>query len=114
MGPCWGYLPDSDTRPTIVNLSWPKGRSVNSGVQYNKYLSLDFVLNYPSVDDIVKRVSELRPRSLLCKVDISRAFRQLKVDPGDINLPGLKLDSYYILINRYHFGTGMARFSLKK
>ena len=30
------------------------------------------------------------------KVDISRAFRQLKVDPGDIDLLGLKQDAYFI------------------
>ena len=88
--------PDSDTRRTIVDLSWPKGQSVNSEVQKDKYLGSEFVLNYPSVDDIVKRVIELGPGSLLCKVDIIRAFRQLKVDPGDITLLGLKLDSYYI------------------
>ena len=88
--------PDSDTRRTIVDLSWPKGQSVNDGVQKDKYLGSDFVLNYPSVDDIVKRIIELGPGSLLYKVDISRAFRQLKVDPGDINLLGLKLDSCYI------------------
>ena len=88
--------PDSDTRRTIVDLSWPKGQSVNSGVQKNKYLDTEFILNYPSVDDIVKRLIEMGPGSLLCKVDISRAFRQLKVDPRDINLLGLKLNSYYI------------------
>ena len=88
--------PDSATRQTIVDLSWPKGQSVNAGIQKDKYLGSDFILNYPSVDDIVKRLIELGTGSLLCKVDISRAFRQLKVDPGDINLLGLKLDSYYI------------------
>ena len=88
--------PDSVTRRTIVDLSWPKGQSVNAGVQKDKYLGSDFILIYPSVDDIVKRLIELGPGSLLCKVDISRAFRHLKVDPGDINLLGLKLDSYYI------------------
>ena len=65
-------------------------------MQKEKYLGSDFVLNFPSVDDIVKRIIELEPGSLLCKVDISRAFHQLKVDPGDINLLRLKLDSYYI------------------
>ena len=71
-------------------------------------------MNYSSVDDIVKTVIELEPGSLLCKVGISQAFRQLKVDPGDIKLLNLKLDSYYIDQYRYHLGTGMARFSLKK
>ena len=30
------------------------------------------------------------------KIDISRAFRQLKVDPGDIHLLGLKQEGYFI------------------
>ena len=88
--------PDSDTRRTIVDLSWPKGQSVNARVQKDEYLGSHFILNYPSVDDIVKRLIELGPGSLLCKTDINWAFRQLKVDPGHINLLGLKLDSYFI------------------
>ena len=62
----------------------------------SKYLGSSFLLNYPSVDDIVKKVVELGPGSLLYKVDISRAFRQLKVDPGDLDLLGLKHQSYFI------------------
>ena len=37
--------PDLDTRRTIVDLSWPKGQSVNAGVQKDKYLGSDIVLN---------------------------------------------------------------------
>ena len=62
----------------------------------DKYLGSSFVLNYPSVDDIVKKIVELDPDSLVYKVDISRAFRQLKVDPGDLDLLGLKHQSYFI------------------
>ena len=88
--------PDSATRQTIVDLSWPTAQAVNSGVTIDMYLRSTFVLNYPSVDDIVKKVIELGPGSLLCKVDFSQAFHQIKVDTGDIHLLGLKLDSYYI------------------
>ena len=69
---------------------------VNAAVQKNMYPSSNFVLNYPSLDDIVKKIIELRPGSLLYKVDIRRAFRQLKVDPGDLDLLGLKHQSYFI------------------
>ena len=90
VSPCMARdKPNLDTRRTIVDLSWPKGQSVNAAVQKDKYLGSDFVLNYPSVDDIVKRVIELGPGSLLCKVDIRRVFYQLKVDPVDIYLLGL-------------------------
>ena len=88
--------PDSEVRRTILDLSWPKNFSVNAGVIKDIYLGSSFVLNYPSVDDIVKKIVELGPGSLLYKVDISRAFRQLKVDPGDLDLLGFKHKSYFI------------------
>ena len=37
-----------------------------------------------------KRVVQLGPGCKLFKVDISRAFRHLRIDPGDIDLLGLK------------------------
>ena len=82
--------PDSEVRRTIVDLSWPQNFSVNAGAMKDKYLGSSFVLNYLSVDDIVKKIVELGPGSLLYKLDISRAFRQLKVDPGDLYLLGLR------------------------
>ena len=105
--------PDSEVRRTVVDLSWPKNLSVNAGVIKDKYLGSSFVLNYPSVDDIVMKIVEIGPGSLLYKVDISRAFMQLKVDPGDLDLLGLRHHSYFI-DQSVHLGTGMGQFSLKK
>ena len=88
--------PDSQWCRTIVDLSWPPGASVNAGVQKDIYLNSKFTLNYPSVDQIVDKIIQLGPGSLIYKIDISRAFRQLKVDPGDIDLLGLKMGDYFI------------------
>ena len=55
--------PDSEVRRTSVHLSWPENFLVNGAVQKTIYLSSNFVLNYPSVDDI-KKLIELKPRSL--------------------------------------------------
>ena len=44
------------------------------------YLGSNFVLNYIFVDDIVTKTIDLGPGSLIYKVDISLALRQLKVD----------------------------------
>ena len=88
--------PDFSVRHIIVNLSWPEFYSVNAGVVRDEYLGSKFLLHYPSVDDIVNKLNELGPGSLMFKVDISLAFRQLKVDPGDIDLLGLKQDAYFI------------------
>ena len=72
-----------------MDLSWPKGASINSAIHKFKYLDTYFSLSYPSIDHIVHHVKELGPGSLLYKVDISRAFRHLRIDPGDIDLLGI-------------------------
>ena len=55
-----------------------------------------FDLKYPSVDHIVDSLKELGTDALLYKIDISRAFRHLRIDPGDLDLLGLKHDQYYV------------------
>ena len=85
-----------DNRRAIVDLSWPHGRSINDGVCKNRYLESYYYLSYPSIDNIIDKLKKLGPGALLYKVDISRAFRHLKIDPGDLDLLGLKHDSYYL------------------
>ena len=86
----------SDNRRTIVDLSWPHGSSVNHGVEKNRYLQAYYYLSYPSVDHIVDYLKRLGPGALIYKVDISRAFRHLRIDPGDLDLLGLHHKSYYL------------------
>ena len=83
-------------RRAIVDLSWPHNFSVNSGVAKNKYLGTYFELRYPSIDNIVQAVKEVGPSALMFKIDISRAFRHLKIDPGDLDLLGLCHNKYFI------------------
>ena len=80
---------NTDKRRTIMDLSWPKGASINSSIHKFRYLDTYFSLSYPSIDHIVREVKNLGPGSLLYKVDISRAFRHLRIDPGDIDLLGI-------------------------
>ena len=69
---------------------------MNDGVPKDKYLGSYFDLKYRSVDHIVDSLKELGTDALLYKIDISRAFRHLRIDPGDLDLLGLKRDQYYI------------------
>ena len=80
---------NTDKRRTIMDLSWPEGASINSAIHKFKYLDTYFSLSYPSIDHIVQEVKKLGPGSLLYKLDISRAFRHLRIDPGDIDLLGI-------------------------
>ena len=88
--------PNSDNRRVILDLSFPVGRSVNDGVKKDIYLDMYFYLNYPSVDTIVDSLKNLGPTSLLYKVDISRAFRHIRIDPGDLDVLDIKHQQLFI------------------
>ena len=87
---------NSDKRRTIVDLSWPTNASVNAAVQKNVYLGSHFILKYPSLDDITRDLRKLGPGALIYKVDISRAFRHICIDPGDIDLLGIRHKSLFL------------------
>ena len=80
----------------IIDLSWPLGASVNTGIDKNTYLGSDFELTFPSVDDITNALKCLGRGAFLYKVDVGRAFRHVKVDPGDYELLGLQWNGTYI------------------
>ena len=88
--------PNSNNRRVILDLSFPPGNSVNAGVPKDRYLGSYFELKYPSVDDIVHSLKQLGPTALLYKIDISRAFRHIRIDPGDLDLLGIKHGDYFI------------------
>ena len=87
---------NSDKRRTIVDLTWPKNASVNAAVQKNVYLGSHFLLKYPSLDDITTELRKLGPGALIYQVDISRAFRHIRIDPGDIDLLGIRHKSLFL------------------
>ena len=80
----------SDKRRVIIDLSWPKGASVNDGIHKDSYLATDFCLTFPTVDHITQEVKKLGRGCHIYKVDVSRAFRHVKLDPRDYDLLGLR------------------------
>ena len=87
--------PGAEHRRVIVDLSFPHGSSVNTGVDPESYLGTPFILTLPTIDTITQKVKENGKGSLLYKTDLSRAFRHVKLDPKDYNLLGLHLQGYY-------------------
>ena len=87
--------PAADHRRVIVDLSFPQGASVKACIASNTYLGTDFLLSLPNIDNITNKVKKFGRGSLIFKIDISRAFRHVKVDPPDYPLLGLTLDSHY-------------------
>ena len=47
------------SRRIIVDLSWPRGQSVNSAIEDNCYDNQDYILKYPSVDDILEDINRI-------------------------------------------------------
>ena len=88
--------PGAKNRRVIIDLSYPQNHSVNAGVHKDQYLGTQFALTLPSLDNITDEMKKLGKGSLIYKVDISRAFRHVKIDPKDYYLLGLKLDHYYL------------------
>ena len=86
----------SANRRVIIDLNWPIGHSVNSGVASDQYLGTDFILTYPSVDNITDEVLKLCKGCQIFKVDISRAFRHVPIDPGDLDSLDLYWENYFL------------------
>ena len=81
--------PDGSIR-VIVDLSWPIGQGVNNYVPGDKFDDISFTLKYPTIDLVVEKIREMGPNAQLFKVDLQRAFRNLRIDPLDYPLLGLK------------------------
>ena len=79
-----------------MDLSWPKGASVNDAIHKYKHLDTYFYLQYPSVDNILPKIKDFGQGALLYKVDISRAFHHICIDLGDIGLFAMSHKHLYL------------------
>ena len=77
---------ESPDRRVIMDLSWPPGRSVNDGIGKNQFLGFQTKLQFPTIDVMARRIWELGPTALMFKVDLSRFFRQIPLDPAEYSL----------------------------
>ena len=74
----------------IIDLSFPQGLSVNADISKDRYLGTPFLLKLSTIDTITNQVKTLGKGCMLYKVDISRAFRYVKIDPREYDLLGLR------------------------
>ena len=73
---------DTDKRRVILNLSYPYGAFLNDGVSKSHFDGRRFTLKFPLIDDIVQDILETED-PVIFKVDVARAFQNLRVDPAD-------------------------------
>ena len=76
-------LKDLDKRRVTLNICYPKGGSLNVNVDKLHFDGKEFILKFPTMDDIYEEIRSNPNEVLLSKIDISTAFRNLRVDPGD-------------------------------
>ena len=74
---------DSTRRRVILDLSWPHGSALNDGISRAEYLGRPFSFHLPTVDFMAIRLRELGPNAYMYKTDLSRGYRQLRIDPSD-------------------------------
>ena len=86
---------ESTDRRLILDLSFPKGRSVNDGIQKDVYLEEFNKLSLPSLDTFAARVVELGRCAKLFKVDLARGYKQIYIDPLDIEKMGFAFNGKY-------------------
>ena len=70
-------------RRVIVDLSWPEGFSVNDGISKRDYIDGPMTISLPTTDDMERAVVRAGRGAFLYKTDLSRGYRQLRVDPLD-------------------------------
>lgn len=76
-------------RRIILDLSFPKGSSVNDQIPKESYLGKKYKLTYPTVDTLAKRIHDLDYKAFIYRVDEERSFRQNPLDPIDYGLIGM-------------------------
>ena len=101
--------PNAPNRRVIIDLPWPKNASVNAGVDKNSYLGSEFSLTFPTIDDITRELVKIGPGCHIYKIDVSGAFRHLKIDPG-ITTCWDYIGMLRSLIRVSHLGADMGNF----
>ena len=81
---------DLNKRRVILNLSYRYGQAVNDHVRKSEFDSTPFILKFPNIDNITQDICDMNEDTVLFKVDVARAFRNLRVDPADALKLGIK------------------------
>ena len=86
---------DSSSRRVIIDLSFPVGHGVNSGVPRNYFQGNDRQYTLPTIHDLARLIVAKGQGAFLWKADLERAYRQLRSDPLDYPLMGVQHNGQY-------------------
>ena len=99
----WSQISPMMTRPkknsvnrrVIVDLSWPRGCSVNAGIKRGFYQGRPSKYTLPNVMDAADEVTRIGDGAYLWCADLARAYRQLRCCPLSTPLLGIALDGKF-------------------
>lgn len=101
-----GAVPKKDgTHRIILDLSSPKGDSINDGISPTAYS-----VHYSSFDDAVSMVRSVGTSAFLAKLDIKHAFRLCPVRPDQWHLLGFSWNQGFFFDTRLPFGSRSSPF----
>ena len=95
---------DSTDRRVIVDLSFPRGTSVNDGIPKEEYMGQCYKLQYPGVDSLTELVLKRGQGCLLYKVDLSRAYRHFRADVSNYFMFIIEWGGQYYIDTSIPFG----------
>ena len=73
-------------RRVIIDLSFPEFRSVNDGIGKHTFQGRSMQYRLPTVEDVAQELIATGKGAWMWKTDLSRAYRQMRVDPLDYPL----------------------------
>lgn len=87
-------------RRFILDLSFPRGKGINAGIDKDFYEGQEVDLKYPTVDDLVelifkKKKQHPNQKKISWKRDLKSCYRQFHLCPGSVHLVGYKFQEKY-------------------
>ena len=95
---------DSAEFRIVHDLSFPDGKSVNSGIPSDTYLSEDYHLRLPGLSRLAEFIIAKGRNCKIFKRDLKRAYRQIPVDPADTPLLSFQVDGRFYFHRFLPFG----------
>jgi len=93
----------SKKKRLIVDLSAPHRNPLTPSI--NALIDKDECsLQYVKVDDAIRTIQDLGHGAIMCKTDISDAFKQIPIHPSQWHLFGIRWNSLYYFYHRLAFG----------
>ena len=104
----------SELRRVVVDLLWPHSLSINDGIPANEYVGEPVSLRMPTVDYMADRMRDLGPNCYMYKLDLSRGYRQLRLDPLDWPLMSIGHAGFYYMDVYQPFGLRTAALMMER